>query len=455
MVIQLLNFQTQLEDPTYSLTFQEGETISGEKGYWAAEVSTFKTIESIEWDKPSDLQSPLNSADHITITHADFSSQAGVLSAFRNSQGLRTIVVDAQDIYDEFGFGIVGNAPIRDFLLYAYENWESPAPSFVVLLGDGHYNPKGYKPSIYGALRENFIPPYLSMVDPYMGETAADNRYVAFVGEDTLPDMMLGRLAVNSQDEEDTLPDMMLGRLAVNSQDEAAAFINKIIAYEEASVEGDWKKQVLVIADNADSAGNFPALSQQLLTCCLPSPYQSERVYLGVTHADVTSAKSAIIEEINSGMFMVNYFGHGATQQWGGGDSVPAYSGALLETSDIQNLTNTNHYPIIVAMDCMDGYFLSKVSLAEVITKAENKGAVASWSSTGLNVASGHETLDQAFFNAVFSDFVSSIGQATTSAKLGVWASGNHLELLDTYLLFGDPGTKIPVHHFYLPLISK
>mgnify|MGYP003681896320 CR=1 FL=1 len=117
----------------------------------------------------------------------------------------------------------------------------------------------------------------------------------------------------------------------------------------------------------------------------------------------------------------------------------------------------------MVAMDCKDGYFInphpvgdnSKESLAEAITKAENKGAVASWSSTGLNVASGHDTLDQSFFNAVFSDFVGSIGQATTSAKLGVWASGNHLELLDTYLLFGDPGTKIPVHHFYLTLINK
>jgi len=117
----------------------------------------------------------------------------------------------------------------------------------------------------------------------------------------------------------------------------------------------------------------------------------------------------------------------------------------------------------MVAMDCKDGYFInphpvgdnSKESLAEAITKAENKGAVASWSSTGLNVASGHDTLDQSFFNAVFSDFVGSIGQATTSAKLGVWASGNHLEMLDTYLLFGDPGTKIPVHHFYLTLINK
>ena len=236
MVTKLLNANIAWEDPSFSLTFQEDGSVSGIKDYWAAEVTTYKTIEAIEQDFPSNLQSSSNEADHITITHADFLSEAGTLSTFRNSQGLRTIAVDAQDIYDEFGYGIVGNAPIRDFLLYAYENWESPAPSFVVLVGDGHYNPPEY-----GVFRKNFIPPYLSMADPYMGETAADNRYVAFVGEDTLPDMMLGRLAVNSQDE-------------------AAAFNNKIIAYEGSSVDGDWKKKVLAIADNADSAGNFPAL---------------------------------------------------------------------------------------------------------------------------------------------------------------------------------------------------
>jgi len=425
MVIRLLNFQTQGEVSPYSLTYQEDESISGLKNYWAAEVTTFKTI-PIEQDFPSDLQSSSNQADHIIITHGEFIDPSSDLAEFRNGQGLQSVVVDVQDVYDEFGYGIVGTAPIRDFLAYAYENWQGLPPSFVVLVGDGHYNPKGYNPSNFGALRENYIPPYLSMVDPYIGETAADNRYVTFKGDDTMPDMMLGRLAVNSQDE-------------------AAAFINKIIAYEEASVEGDWKKQVLAIADKAGVAGNFPGLSQQVLSCCLPSPFLSKKVYLGITHPNDASARSAIIDHINNGVFLVNYFGHSYTPQWGL---------TLLATSDIPNLTNANQYPILAAMDCRDGYYINPhavgsypyESLAEAITKAENKGAVASWSPTGYSLASGHATLDQAFFNAVFSDFVSTIGQATTSAKLSLWAS----------VLFGDPATNFQRDHYlYLPLIAK
>ena len=50
------------------------------------------------------------------------------LAALRQSQGLRVKVVDVQDIYDEFSYGMVTPQAIKDFLTYAYENWAAPAP---------------------------------------------------------------------------------------------------------------------------------------------------------------------------------------------------------------------------------------------------------------------------------------------------------------------------------------
>ena len=107
--------------------------------------------------------------------------------------------VDVQDIYDEFGYGIVSAAAIHDFLAYAYTNWKTPTtppPSYVVLFGDGNYDPKNH---MYG--RVSYIHPYLAPADPWIIETAADNRYVTLVGNDTLPDMMLGRISVNDTTE--------------------------------------------------------------------------------------------------------------------------------------------------------------------------------------------------------------------------------------------------------------
>ncbi len=223
----------------YAALFED--EVTGPVSYWASGNQRLPDVQAIEQDTASDLQSSANGADH----HADHASgllgPGGHLSDFRASQGLRAMRVDVQDVYDEFGYGIVGIDAIHDFLAYAYGHWQAPAPSYVVLMGDGHYDPKDY----YGYGRINYVPAYLAPVDPWMGETAADNRYVSLVGDDALPDMMLGRISVNSSAE-------------------AAVEVNKIIAYEESPEPGNWNEQVLAVADNADGAGDFAADLRQL-----------------------------------------------------------------------------------------------------------------------------------------------------------------------------------------------
>ena len=415
----LMDFLVQADGTEYMLSFQEAAEVSGERSYVAVGTETLKQVNAIEQDTSS-LVVPLNGADYLIITYEDFLAPAQTLADYRQSQGLRAVVVNVQDIYDQFGYGIVGKDPIHAFLSYAYQNWAEPAPSYVVLMGDGHYNPKGYNPGVYGAWRESFIPPYLAYADPALGETAADNRYVTFDGEG------------------DLLPDMMLGRMAVMTADQASAFVNKIMAYEQNPSTIDWQTPVLAVADNSDYGGNFPAISQFLLSSSLPDEYQAQRVYLGITHADMADAKTAVIDAINSGKFLVNYIGHGAERQWADGEG-------FLATGDVAGLTNLNKYPIISAMTCKEGYYInpqlgnSYEALAEVITRAENKGAVASWSPTGNSVATGHDIINRELFVAIFSDLVPRMGQATQQSLLELWASGTYLDLIDTYLLFGDP----------------
>ncbi len=421
----------------YSLSFQEGVALGGSHAYAAVGTEALHQVHAIEQDTSS-FEDPINGADYVIITHEDFLVPAQTLADHRQSQGLRTAVVKIQDIYDQFGYGIVGKDPIHAFLSYAYQNWEAPAPSYVVLMGDGHYNPKGYNPSDYGAWRESFIPPYLAYADPYLGETVTDNRYVVITGDDPLPDMMLGRMAVMTEEQ-------------------AAAFVNKIISYEQNPSSIDWQSPVLAVADNSDSGGNFPAISQFLLSSSLPEEYQAQRVYLGVTHSTIADAKAAILAAINDGKFLVNYIGHGATYQWADG------AGGLLAADDVVGLTNLNKYPIISAMTCKEGYYINPdltagdaESLAEVITRAENKGAIASWSPTGMGVAIGHDIINRELFVAIFSDLVPRMGQATQQSLLDLWASGTYLDLIDTYLLFGDPATMIKRElRAFLPFILR
>ncbi|RME80366.1 MAG: DUF11 domain-containing protein [Caldilineae bacterium] len=166
---------------SYDLTFQADNGAGGAQ-YYAASAAGFLSPASVTQDTPSNLKDTANGADYIIISHADFITYSQQLADYRAaSRGFRTAVIDVQDIYDEFNNGLMHPEAIRNFLIYATHNWQPPRPRYVVLMGDGHYDPLGYLPST----TENvYIPPWIAAVDPFQGETAADNRYVDILGDE-------------------------------------------------------------------------------------------------------------------------------------------------------------------------------------------------------------------------------------------------------------------------------
>ncbi len=393
------------------------DEVSSRTDYRVMTGSSYRAVDSITADTPSSLASPSNAVDYILITHADFSSAAQAMVDHRASQGLSTKLVDVQDIYDEFGYGIEGVEPIKSFLSHTYTSWPAPAPSYVVLLGDANYDPRNYS----GSGRVNYIPTNLGPWDPFIRETATDNRYVTLSGSDNLADMMLGRLSVNSPAE-------------------AATIVNKIINYETAPVPGTWGKEVLAVADMADGAGDFAQYSDDVLDCCVPDNLIEQKVYYNVTHTNLADARAAIRDGISAGKFIVNYIGHGWYGGWANVD--------LLTTNDIPLLSNGGKLPIVLAMTCQDGYFIHTTpayeSIAEKLTRKEGGGAVASWSATGDGLTAAHDYLNRGFLTALLINGVETLGQATTAGELALFATNADLDLLDTYLLFGDPAMRVP-----------
>lgn len=331
------------------------------------------------------------------------------------------MLVDIQDVYDEFSYGVVSVEAIQDFLAYAYTNWLAPTPVYVVLVGDGHYDPKKH---LSGTSKTSFIPPYLGMYDPWSGETAADNRYVTFLGNDNLPDLLLGRLSVNTPAE-------------------AAAFIAKITYYESHPLVETWSREILAVAGAADSAGDFAQISDDLIAQTLPTPYAASKIYYKVTHTDINQAVAALKNGINEGKLVVNFVGHGFSTGWSAQKN-PINN--FLRTTDVPALTNTGKYPIILAMTCSEGAFQSPgtEAMGEVITRAKDKGAVASWSPTGLGVSGAHDLMNRGFFIAMFNNGAETLGEAVQAGLFNLWVSGSSLYLLDTYELFGDPALMLP-----------
>jgi len=419
--VEILSATLVPAGPTYSLHF--ADQVTATTAYRAAAAGQVREPASIAPAAPADLRDPANGADYIVITPGDFYTPAQALAALRTGQGLRAMVVGVQDVYDLFAYGRPVPEAVRDFLAYAYAYWTAPAPAYAVLLGDGHYDPKNY----LGYGTGEYILPYLAWVDPWLGQTAADNRYACVSGADALPDMHLGRLPANTPAQ-------------------AQVMVDKVIAYESSPPPGDWRQQALFIADNADEAGDFAALSDALIADTFPGPYAAQRVYLGVTHPyenPSVAAHDALVAGVNAGRLLVNYVGHGGPGLWA--------SERLLNITQVGQLANAPYYPVVAAMTCYEGYYIQPqadwrlYSQAETYLRAAGKGWVASWSPTGLGVATGHDSLDRGFFQAVFLDDERQLGPATLAGKLRLWATGYNLDLLDTYLLFGDPALEMPL----------
>ena len=180
----------------------EPAAAAGDRSYLAVAADALKTPVAIAKDRPSTLASEANGADWILITHRDLgwdgagAAQGWVnsLVALRQSQGLRTAVVDVSGIFDEFGYGFASPQAIKDFLRYAYEHWQRPAPRFVLLVGDANYDYKnnwGLTPAPV-----NRVPGYLMFTS--QGETIADDWYAQVSGADALADLFIGRLPAAS-----------------------------------------------------------------------------------------------------------------------------------------------------------------------------------------------------------------------------------------------------------------
>jgi hypothetical protein len=413
----------ELQGASYQARFQLD--LAGERQMLALSDSRLRTPLLIFEDTASDLRNTANGADYILITHPDFSAAVQPLADYRASQGYRVQVVDIQDVYDEFSYGLVDPEAVRSFLSYAYANWVVPAPAFVTVVGDGNYDPKNYQ----GFSPPVFVPPYLADVDPGFGETAADNRFVSVSGSDFLPDMHLGRLPARSAAE-------------------ATAMVNKIIAYEQNSAPQNWMFNVMFVADNADADGNYPYLSDLIADSHLPAPFAPEKIYYLQTHMTDISARRAITEGINQGRLMVSYVGHGAFQQW----AAPM----LFSLADVARLDNGSRQPFMFPMTCLEGYYIwaanpalipDDSSVGEGIVRIANKGAIASFSPAGFGLAEGHNVMGRGLFDAIFLNDVVQLGPATTESKLYLFAeTGSYQDLIETYILFGDPATSLPVY---------
>lgn len=414
-----------------------GQTIAGQRSYLVTTLEAVHNIDLLSRDRGSTLHAATNQAAYLLVTHRDFMAAAQALASHRRSQGLTVAVVDIQDIYDEFGNGQLDPRAIRAFVDYAYHNWQSPAPTYVLLLGDGHYDYRMYTGL---TMTPNFVPPYFTCADPYVCEVAIDNEFVTVSGNDRLPDLAIGRLPANTAAS-------------------AMVMVNKIISYETAPPPGAWGQTLAFVADNyrsssgvADPAGNFEALTEGVIAT-IPGQYPINRVFFDPYPSDdggepfryrtPQATTSAIVGSINGGNLFLNYIGHASNNTWANESILQATDRGR---NDVLLMTNGPRLPIVLDMACLSGNFAEPqyTGIEAKMLEWTGGGSVAAWGATGFGVATGHDWLHRGFYRAVFTNGVRPVGLAAVAGKQYLWTNGPHFDdLLDTFGLLGDPALRI------------
>ncbi len=413
-----------------SLIFQNFS--NGRKRFYLFTSADYKNVHNYEIYQPDDLRSTANAADYIIITNELFYDQALELADHRESisPDIRTRVVKVGDIYNQFSWGLFDAIAIRDFLKYAFENWSGAAPSYAILVGDGHYD---YRNNLNENV-PNLIPPYESTQsstgrDPY----GSDESYVYFGEFGYLDSDGIGGL------------DMIIGRLPVNNTSQMQVVLDKIVNYESNPDMGKWRNNVIIAADD----NNNPTYesdelmhtrqAESLATECVPAELEVTKIYMveypirtGRTKPD---AREALINAFNDGGLIVDWIGHGNKGLW-------AHEQIFRRIEDIPRLVNGDKLPLVFAASCSISYFdhPTEQGMSEDFVRHPGGGAIVAIGATRLVVSGGNSDLNQEMFRQLlFADSVS-FGQALYVAKyMRVLQSHQPDANGRKFLLLGDP----------------
>ena len=135
---------------------------------------------------------------------------------------------------------------------------------------------------------------------------------------------------------------------------------------------------------------------------------------------------------LSEGAALVSYPGHGSVASW---------QLDLLTTEDVPGLTNGSRLPLVIALNCFNGFFQSlfpEESLAEALVRAPNGGAVGVWASSGMTSPQWQWRMNLELYRQIFQGGWRTIGEAMRAAKQVV----GDPDVRRTWIYFGDPVTR-------------
>jgi hypothetical protein len=423
----LITFQAELED-------------NGPNRFYVGTIQQALAPFFIEPASPPDLRAATEQIDLFIVAPREFAKAMDEYVDYRQTDGISMAVVTIEDIMDNFAYGLYDPTAIRDFLKYAYQNYPSPAPSAVLLVGDGTYDYLDH----LGKGISNHVPPYIHPYD----ESASDDNYVYF-GE-------YGILDSDTSFDTSYVPqdrgyDMMVARWPARNIREINIIISKTKVYESPANFGLWRTNILLVADDEfgtlDNETFHVTQTEELEKNHIPPLFHREKIYLWeypFVNLSKPAVNDAIVNSINKGTLLFNFVGHGNPE-------VLAHEHVFTRSGDLPRLNNFNRLPLVFTASCAIGFFddPKRESMGEDLLVHATGGAIGVVSSTRLVYASENAQFNRKVFDVLLYSDSLSIGEAVYTAKLlrqyNFQPNPRPVENDRAYLFFGDPYVKLGI----------
>ncbi len=331
--------------------------------------------------------------DILIIAPEDFMAAMQPYADWKTRNGFNTEIVSLSTA------GSNANA-IKSFILDYYNEHNL---AFVIIVGDNAQFPT-----------------------PTVSGNKSDNYFTELVGNDSYPDIILGKISAENVEQVETQ-------------------VQRFIEYEQNPTETSHFPSFMGIASNQGPGDNneydyqhIRNIDNKLLAYTYTAGYELFEGSQGGLDASGNPTASMVASGVNEGVGIITYCGHGGSDCW----VTTGFS-----NNNVNALTNVGKLPFILSVACVNGEYHTGTCFAESWLRATHDGQP-----TGAVGYTG-STINQPWNSPMCAedamiDYL--VGTVSTDQKFtygGMFFNGmikmldvyNDVEVFRTWILFGDP----------------
>ena len=429
-------------DSIQSLPVQNGSQVVGGA---AGEMTRLVLFEDWQAYPVASLQSipnqdlhALGPADMVIITHPSLQQVAKAVKAYHKARDPFAIhIVNVEHIFNEFSAGRLDPMALRMFLKMLYDRYPDRPPRYVLLVGDASFD---YKNRLSN--NTQLVPTYQTRICYSPIRSYATDDFFIYLDDDE------GHFESGAPGK----PDVGIGRFPITDVAQGQAIVAKMQDYLSVQSMGDWRSRLLLMADDEDY--NLHLSQTEALAGFIETTqpaYLIRKIYLDAFKQYSTpagprypDAKAAMNREIDRGILLMNYYGHG-------GEKGLAHE-RILRINDIRSWRNRNRYPLIITATCEFGRYDNPefISGGEEALLHPSGGAIALLTTTRLVYSDGNQRTVEALFRSGLLDG-KRLGDAYLTTKQNTSGLNSY-----KFVLLGDPALRFasPIHRVQLTAVN-